>query len=946
MILKRTLHVGSWIQGVVHARGKSTSGKLQLDPVQSIGATISIQHQSQDLHDPVVYGRTRDSADSTLDCIVITAARIRFRRKIKEFLLKIRAKSGEKQMEGAASQPPSSTSGSSQSSTASPVIYFKGADRINQAHDSAGSEAQSSEQDRAASEEAMMRDSEREKDRDAFDILLDGILEDYPDLDGAILEWNEELVFLLNDDTRILGTPELRRERFSVESLTSGGGVFGNVSLLPEGEESDDGVRLQQKQLKTLREILLHMYIPGEYADPPEPCADGTRVDVLSAIHDWAKRTSTPRVFWLAGPAGTGKSAIASSATERLRSGGLIVLPFFFSRATRTRNTTFGLPAALSYHLASADSTARQMILQLVNDEPEILLSSLADQLQRLVFEPLVSALQADIYKAKHFIFLLDNVDGTVNEEIADLLAELFPALFGFQNRVKLFITGRDDTDLQATLTSLFMTESIRLDQLRTLSLLEVNNATVRKDMELFVQAKWELYSRTIAPAALALPKRLLARLVDQCGHSFELASTLIRWGVAELTTSDNQLNERRLDEMMVAWETTDYDSAITGSLYHALDRLYYIIVHKAITSGGPEAPMRRKLDDQTGIQPQDTRTEQLKRVIALLALRTQPLSTDILAEITTVPVDKLVALFQELSSVLRLPDAMGDVVPAEAQRQAIEPYSQSFLDFLADGVRSDEEVFHVRLDDYTSKFAAFTLNNVCSRPQLERISPVAEYSALHWPHYLLAGILRMDFDKTIAQLSLLRNSTHWHSGAVKAFSTTTRDHLKVFSNACNNLLKPAARDAFQSGLETLREASETRHGRGRRIIAVAYAATIIAFEFPRPDISGETFTDFISVFKSVEKNASSSPDAPPIPTEPEEKVLKKAEELTDHQIPRDIALLYHDALDICVHKESQLNYKWRVKLRGPWGSGPPARPTTMGVNSSRAGLPSFYEDT
>ncbi|KAH7093869.1 hypothetical protein BKA62DRAFT_598137, partial [Auriculariales sp. MPI-PUGE-AT-0066] len=120
-------------------------------------------------------------------------------------------------------------------------------------------------------------------------------------------------------------------------------------------------------------------------------CSDGTRVDILSAILEWANHASTPRVFWLAGPAGSGKSAIARSVSEQLKSAGLIVLPFFFSRATRTHSTALAVPASLAYHLAAVDLTARQHILQLVNDEPEIILSSLADQLKRLVFDPLVS---------------------------------------------------------------------------------------------------------------------------------------------------------------------------------------------------------------------------------------------------------------------------------------------------------------------------------------------------------------------------------------------------------------------------------------------------------------------------------------------------------------------------------------------------------------------------
>ncbi|KAH7090955.1 hypothetical protein BKA62DRAFT_834938 [Auriculariales sp. MPI-PUGE-AT-0066] len=901
MILKRTLHVGSWIQGVVHARDKSTSGKLQLNPVQSIGATISVRHQSQNLHDPVVYGRSRDPEESSQDCIVVTAARLRFRRKVKEFLLKIRAKSGEKQhMEGAARQPTSSTSGSSsQHSTASPVIYFRAADRINQSSDSGGTvvpplapsalgtrasdahtEAASSEQDLDTSDEAMMPDTEREKDRDVFDVLLDGILEDHPELDGVILEWDEELAFLLNDDTRILSMPELRRDRFSVESLTSGGGVFGNVALLPEGDEL---VQRQQKQLETLREILLPMYSPGEHTDAPEPCSDGTRVDVLSAIHEWASRTSTPRVFWLTGPAGSGKSAIASSVTERLRSDGLIVLPFFFSRATRTRNTAFALPAALAYEMAAANLIPRQKILQLVNDEPEILLSSLADQLHRLVFDPLALMLQSDTNKATNVILVLDNVDGTVNDEIADLFAELFPALFGFQNRVKLFITGRDDANRQATLTSLLQTESISLDQLHIFSLLEVDDATAKSDMELFLQAKWELYSRTIAPAALALPKRLLTLLIDQCVHNFELAAILIRWGVAELTTPDQQLNERRLVDLIDVWYAA---YAIDDSRHTALNRLYSILLHNAINSGSPEDSMRRDLDDQTGSKSQNTTTEQLKMVITLLALTNQPLSTEMITEITTVPVDKLVLLLQGMSSVFRIPDAFrssGGDASAEAKRQAIEPYSQSFIDFIVSGGRINEETFHVRLGNYTSKFAAMTLDVVC-RPQTKRISRAVEYSALCWHHYVLTGLSPVDFDKTLVQLPLLRNCTHWRSGAVKGFSSMTRGHLEILASMCDRLLKGTTRDAFQRGLETLSKASETQHGRGRRIIGVAYAATIIALAFPKPDITEETFTDFISIFKSVEKHASSSPNAPPIPTEPEERLLKKAEELTDHQ--------------------------------------------------------------
>ncbi|KAH7098055.1 hypothetical protein BKA62DRAFT_814215, partial [Auriculariales sp. MPI-PUGE-AT-0066] len=304
------------------------------------------------------------------------------------------------------------------------------------------------------------------------------------------------------------------------------------------------------------------------------------------------------------------------------------------------------------------------------------------------------------------------------------------------------------------------------------------------------------------------------------------------------------QLNERRLVDLIDVWYAA---YAIDDSRHTALNRLYSILLHNAINSGSPEDSMRRDLDDQTGSKSQNTTTEQLKMVITLLALTNQPLSTEMITEITTVPVDKLVLLLQGMSSVFRIPDAFrssGGDASAEAKRQAIEPYSQSFIDFIVSGGRiNEEETFHVRLGNYTSKFAAMTLDVVC-RPQTKRISRAVEYSALCWHHYVLTGLSPVDFDR------------------------------RLFS----------FRSCATRGLETLSKASETQHGRGRRIIGVAYAATIIALAFPKPDITEETFTDFISIFKSVEKHASSSPNAPPIPTEPEERLLKKAEELTDHQ--------------------------------------------------------------
>ena len=63
-------------------------------------------------------------------------------------------------------------------------------------------------------------------------------------------------------------------------------------------------------------------------------CLDGTRVEVLNEIVDWINDAdaATPRVFWLYGQAGKGKSAIAHTIALQARNIGMLGSCFCFSR--------------------------------------------------------------------------------------------------------------------------------------------------------------------------------------------------------------------------------------------------------------------------------------------------------------------------------------------------------------------------------------------------------------------------------------------------------------------------------------------------------------------------------------------------------------------------------------------------------------------------------------
>jgi len=54
-------------------------------------------------------------------------------------------------------------------------------------------------------------------------------------------------------------------------------------------------------------------YAGGAGLNKQKVCLEGTREELLKEICDWINDTEedTPRIFWLHGPAGTGKSSIA-----------------------------------------------------------------------------------------------------------------------------------------------------------------------------------------------------------------------------------------------------------------------------------------------------------------------------------------------------------------------------------------------------------------------------------------------------------------------------------------------------------------------------------------------------------------------------------------------------------------------------------------------------------
>ena len=67
-------------------------------------------------------------------------------------------------------------------------------------------------------------------------------------------------------------------------------------------------------------------------AQSPDGCMKGTRTQILKELRAWSRDPNAPRIYWLNGMAGTGKSAIARSFCRTLHDDDLLGGSFFCAR--------------------------------------------------------------------------------------------------------------------------------------------------------------------------------------------------------------------------------------------------------------------------------------------------------------------------------------------------------------------------------------------------------------------------------------------------------------------------------------------------------------------------------------------------------------------------------------------------------------------------------------
>ncbi|CCA70337.1 hypothetical protein PIIN_04276 [Serendipita indica DSM 11827] len=178
-------------------------------------------------------------------------------------------------------------------------------------------------------------------------------------------------------------------------------------------------------------------------------CLKGTREAVLQTIWHWADDDASEKpIFWLCDIAGSGKSTVAMSAVETWQKQGVLGGFFFFSIASSEGSTTEKFCSAIARDMAHYIPELAPHVAAAVKRNPSFMRSSLDEQFQMLVCDPVH-------HRQGRVILVIDALDecksGPRRRELVDALS----AAVRKSKNLKIFITSRPDPVVQAVLGSL-----------------------------------------------------------------------------------------------------------------------------------------------------------------------------------------------------------------------------------------------------------------------------------------------------------------------------------------------------------------------------------------------------------------------------------------------------------------------------------------------------------
>ncbi|KAJ6564870.1 peptidase C14 [Mycena vulgaris] len=458
-------------------------------------------------------------------------------------------------------------------------------------------------------------------------------------------------------------------------------------------------------------------------AQDPEGCLEGTRVDLLKKLRAWSQDPNSPRIFWLDGMAGTGKSAVARSFCHMLREDHQLGGSFFCLRGDASRSNPKHILPTLALCLALQDSAYKWALLGAL-DKGISSNVNLKIQVENLLEKPLCSAHGSGLPTLVLVIDALDELDD--EEATKDLLWRLVAAVPKLP--IKLFVTSRPERHIRPH----FDTQA---DLRRVLRLHDIEDNIVTADISLYLTTRLagvRAESNPMLPPEWASPADIKA-LTHRAGKLFIYASTAVKY-----------IKENPRDRLQTL---ISIKVDTKGLLTKPLDNIYRHILSDA---------MDRRESDEIALT---------KQILAAVLTVGQPVSVASLGGLLGVPAWRVRAMLDRLHAVI--------YVPADDDEGVLSTFHASFGDFLTTTGRTSDKmlvnlsVAHAALFSNCIQVMGSELHFNVSKcptsyfPNTDHeltIPALLQYVCLYWPRHIAAASAADEASVTSSHLESLKD--------------------------------------------------------------------------------------------------------------------------------------------------------------------------------------------
>ena len=440
----------------------------------------------------------------------------------------------------------------------------------------------------------------------------------------------------------------------------------------------------------------------------PRGCMEDTRKQILAELDEWAMDEAAPNVCWLNGMAGTGKTSIAHTFSERLDEKQMLGASFFCSRSAseEVRDASLIVPT-VACTLSRASPLLRSAMSQIIEDKPGVgSLHAVSKQFRLLLLNPIKGVLDSSIKIYK--IVIIDALDectapGTV-ENLIQAVVE-----FASDMPLKFFISCRDTTRIR----SAFLHNRTHLPKI-----LSLHNVEVQEDIKLYLEASLSAIVERNQLSIRWPPPDELGILLERADKLFIYAATAVRY----IGTHEVDFRERLKD--ITRLTPARMQTGVIDSLYNEI--------------------MRQAFHCELKPEEVSWRHKTLSAAVFVLV----PLSLDAIASLSDMDTLQAQVALSPFRSVIQMPTADTSLVTI---------FHASFPDFIVDPSRCEKH--HLDVSEGHQKLAAkclrwlnqtlerniYPLDRHMTRFSYEpnAIPEALRYSCLHWASHLahaLAG--------------------------------------------------------------------------------------------------------------------------------------------------------------------------------------------------------------